>query len=111
MVFLGAGIGAVSRYWLGLALNRNFPWGTLTINVLGGLLIGLLVGAVSDQMRLFVIVGVLGGFTTFSSFSLECVELINAQRYSEALGYILLSNIGAIGACALGYWTWHHFAP
>ena len=112
-MFLGAGFGAVARYWMGLALNRSFPWGTLTVNVLGGLLIGVLVGVIgshSAPTRLFVIVGILGGFTTFSSFSWECIELINAHRYAEALGYVLLSNIGALGACGLGYWTWHHLA-
>lgn len=108
-------MGAVTRYWIGLFLNRNFPWGTLTINILGGLLIGLLVSAIAHSAhpapyRLFIIVGVLGGFTTFSTFSLECIELINAKQFSHALSYILASNVGAIGACALGYWAWHHFA-
>lgn len=108
LVFLGAGIGAVGRYWVGLTLNWTFPWGTLTINVLGGLMIGVLVGAIGPQnpaLRLLIIVGLLGGFTTFSSYSLETIELIHAHRALAAATYVLASNIGAIGACAAGLWA------
>jgi CrcB protein len=89
-------------------LGPGFPWWTLTINVVGGLLMGLLVGALargdgfSDTARLFVGVGILGGFTTFSSFSMEFWMLFERGQNAQAAAYVLASVIGAIAACGLG---------
>lgn len=89
-------------------LGPNYPWGTLTVNLVGGLLMGLLVGALArmtlpgETWRLFLAVGVLGGFTTFSSFALETVNLIERGDWSVALGYALLSLIGSVVAVFAG---------
>ena len=107
LVFAGAGLGAVCRYWIGNALaDRSFPWGTLGVNILGGFAIGLLAVLLPDhaEVKAFWIVGVLGGFTTFSTLSAEMLAMIQSRAYSAALGYVLASNVGAIGACALGWW-------
>lgn len=108
LVFVGAGLGAVCRYWVGAVVNgRSFPWATLGVNVLGGLIIGLIISALpsTSGARFFWVVGVLGGFTTFSAFSAEVVEMLSSRSYGSALWYIFASNVGAIGACALGWWV------
>ena len=111
IIFLGGGLGAVSRYWLGYwiqgqrAAGAAFPWHTLIINVTGSLIIGLFY-AFSDHAgwsmnwRLFVAIGILGGYTTFSSFSYETVQLILERSYTLALGYIL----GSFVLCILAAW-------
>lgn len=110
MVALGGAIGSVARYGVGMAAARllglGFPWGTLIVNVAGGLAMGLLaarIGPSQEQMRLLLGVGLLGGFTTFSSFSLETVRLMEHQAGLAVL-YVAASMILSIGACALGYW-------
>lgn len=111
LVALGGAIGAVLRYLLGMgiatALPHPFPIGTLTINVLGSFLIGMLFflfndSAWQEMYRAFVVVGVLGGFTTFSAFSLETLGLLNTGRYAAALIYVLLSVGLGLGAAILG---------
>ncbi|MBL8059462.1 MAG: fluoride efflux transporter CrcB [Chthonomonas sp.] len=112
-VFAGAGLGAVCRYWLGtLIANRSFPWSTLCVNLLGGLLIGIVASSMEadSPSRNFWMVGVLGGFTTFSAFSIELVSLFNSKAYGAAFSYFLATNVGAIGFCALGYWLRATFA-
>ena len=113
-VFLGGGIGAVCRYLvttqIGMRLGTFFPFGTLTVNVIGSLLMGLIMGALAvlartsgllpEQVRLLLTVGFLGGFTTFSTFSLESYTLLKAGRRGAAALYILLS----VGLCLLGVW-------
>ncbi len=113
LVFFGGGTGAICRYLGGVGFVRLFGTrygylATLSINVLGGLLMGLLIGALAfagtrgftqgERARLLLGVGVLGGFTTFSSFSLEAVLLFERKAYGEAAGYIVgsvtLSLIG-----------------
>jgi CrcB protein len=105
LVMLGGAIGSVARFGVGkLTLGwfgPNYPWGTLTVNLVGGLLMGLLVGVLarvsaSDQWRLFAAIGVLGGFTTFSSFALDTVNMVQRGDLVGALGYILLSVAGAV---------------
>lgn len=114
LVLVGGGIGAVLRYLLGMASLRmigpGYPWGTLGANVIGGFVMGLVAGflamryqgANGEQIRLFVAVGILGGFTTFSSFSLETMLMLERGDVLGALGYILVSVAASIGALALG---------
>ncbi|MGN6269638.1 MAG: fluoride efflux transporter CrcB [Sphingomonas sp.] len=114
LVMLGGAIGSVARFGVGkLTLGwfgPNYPWGTLTVNLIGGLLMGLLVGVLarvsaSDQWRVFAAIGVLGGFTTFSSFALDTVNMIERGDLAAALGYILLSVAGAVLGVFAGLWA------
>lgn len=112
LVMVGGAIGSALRYHagkLGFALfGSGWPWGTLFVNVAGGLVMGLFAGWLAlrgsggEPVRLFVAVGVLGGFTTFSSFSLETLMMIERGALASALAYILVSVIAAVGALALG---------
>jgi CrcB protein len=110
-VMIGGAIGAGVRHLVGQAVLARFgpafPWGTLSINIVGSLLMGLLVGWLArsgggDTVRLFVGVGILGGFTTFSSFSMEYWMLFERGQNAQAAAYVLASVIGAIAACGLG---------
>ena len=109
-VFLGAGLGGVLRHGVNLAaarLGSSFPWGTLTINVLGSILMGLVVGwfaarGDSVQARLFIATGILGGFTTFSTFSLEAYMLIERGEIGAALAYVAGSVLVGVGGLAIG---------
>ncbi|GEP08412.1 Putative fluoride ion transporter CrcB [Methylobacterium gnaphalii] len=110
LVFLGAGIGGVLRHGVNMMafrLGSSFPWGTLTINVVGSIVMGLVTGwfalrGGSMQARLFIATGILGGFTTFSTFSLETFALFERGETIAALGYVLASLIVGIGGLALG---------
>ena len=114
LVGLGGAIGAMARYGVGLAAMRlapgaTWPWATLTVNVVGGLLMGLLVGwmaeragAGQENIRLLGAVGVLGGFTTFSAFSLETVLMIERRQFGMAAGYVAVSVVVAIVALMVG---------
>jgi CrcB protein len=114
-VALGGALGSVARFWLSnamaVAAGSEFPWGTLLINVLGSFVIsffGFLTGtaprfAVSNEARIFVTVGLCGGFTTFSSFSLQTVELIRTGQPGRAGLYAAASVILCLGACGLGF--------
>lgn len=112
-VFLGAGCGGVSRYLLQAAFNRRFPefpWGTLTINILGSLLIGLYFSWEATRpnatvVRFLIPTGLLGGFTTFSAFSAESLRLYAEGARMAAVGYVLLSVVLSLVACALGLWA------
>ncbi|KQT45399.1 camphor resistance protein CrcB [Methylobacterium sp. Leaf456] len=109
LVFLGAGLGGVLRHGANLAalrLGSTFPWGTLTINVVGSVLMGIVTGWFAlrggpPQARLFLATGVLGGFTTFSTFSLEAFTLIERGDGGAALAYVLISVLAGIGGLAL----------
>ncbi|MEZ6022024.1 MAG: fluoride efflux transporter CrcB [Hyphomonadaceae bacterium] len=109
LVALGGAIGASARYGVGVAMGRllglGFPWGTLTVNIVGGCLMGVLaarVGPEQENLRLLLGVGVLGGFTTFSAFSLETLRLMEHGSWL-ALVYIAASLVLSIAACWLGY--------
>lgn len=114
IVAAGGGLGAMARYGLGLVLGRmtpgsTWPWATLSANVLGGLAMGLLVGwlalragAGQESVRLFAAVGLLGGFTTFSAFSLETVLMIERRQFAMAGGYVALSVVLSITALFIG---------
>lgn len=105
-VALGGALGAVLRYLVGLAVV--FPLGTLAVNVIGSFLIGMvwvMLAARGLQHWLpFVMTGLLGGFTTFSAFSLDALRLVEAGRVGAAGGYILASVALSLLACALGLW-------
>ena len=123
LVFAGGGTGAVARYLFGvgyvraLGPNQALP-ATFFINILGGLLMGLLIGALAlrggvaqDRWRVLLGVGVLGGFTTFSSFSLETVLMIQRRTYGLAAGYVLGSVALSVLAVMLGLFAMRRFAP
>ena len=103
IVFLGAGIGGALRHGVNLGagrwLTQGFPYGTLIVNVIGSLLIGVLAGlfltrpGMAQDMRLFLTTGVLGGFTTFSAFSLDAALLIQRDAWLAAVAYVLGSAI------------------
>lgn len=110
-VMIGGALGSGARHLLGqmmvARLGLGFPWGTLSINIVGSLAMGLLVGALarnggSESMRLFLGVGILGGFTTFSAFSIEAWLLFERGQQAQAGGYVVASVVGAILACGLG---------
>jgi len=110
LVALGGALGSLARYGLGLAaarwLGAGLPWGTLMVNVLGGLAMGVLAArAGPDQvaLRLALGVGVLGGFTPFSAFSLETVRLLQ-QHPSTGIAYAAASVLLSVGACWAGLW-------
>ena len=104
-VALGGAIGSVLRYqagrwmtyWLGPQAISTFPWATLAVNAVGSVLMGLLAGWLArhgpggDELRLLLGVGVLGGFTTFSAFSLELVVLMQRGQFTYAALYLILS--------------------
>ncbi|WP_353170534.1 fluoride efflux transporter CrcB [Flavobacterium sp.] len=101
LVLLGGGIGSVVRYLLSYFLTKNsttqFPWATFIANALGCLLIGLLFGYIqknnvqNETLKLLLITGFCGGFTTFSTFSLENIQFIQNQNYNLALLYTISS--------------------
>lgn len=115
LVGAGGALGAVARYGTGVLFGRlgvgGFPWATMTANITGSLAMGLLIGwlalnanAAQNELRLFLAVGVLGGFTTFSSFSLDAISLFEHGDWLPAAGYILfsvaLSLAGLMGGLA-----------
>lgn len=113
LVGLGGAIGAMARHGVGMAFRNagmtGFPWATLAVNVAGSLAMGLLIawlarrgGAHAENIRLFVAVGMLGGFTTFSSFSLDFIVLVERGHVLPAFGYAAASVIASILALAAG---------
>ncbi len=112
LVMAGGAIGAALRFLLGKAAFQQFgpglPLGTFAANLIGGLAMGVLAGMLArfadggEGWRLFVGVGILGGFTTFSAFSLETVTMIERGQTGLAAGYALISVIGSVGALFAG---------
>jgi CrcB protein len=111
-VAAGGAIGSVGRHLAASAIGHTvgtaWPWGTLAVNVVGGFAIGLLAGAmalrwsVTPELRGFLITGILGGFTTFSAFSLEVMTMIERQDWAPAAGYVAASVLFSLGAAAGG---------
>ncbi|MFN3501852.1 MAG: fluoride efflux transporter CrcB [Allorhizobium sp.] len=116
LVAIGGATGSVARYLTGIAMTRwlgmGFPWGTITVNIVGSLMIGLLTELLARrfsapmEMQLLLLVGFLGGFTTFSSFSLDTMALFERGESHLALAYVgaslVLSLSAAFSGLALG---------
>lgn len=112
LVMAGGAIGSGARYlvgrWTLAALGPGWPWGTMTVNLAGGLLMGLLVGmlarvsAPGEGWRLLLGVGVLGGFTTFSAFALDTVGMIERGDWAAAAVYVAVSVAGSVAAVMAG---------
>jgi CrcB protein len=113
LVFLGGGLGAVLRHLVSrlafAAWGAAFPAGTMIVNVAGSFVIGALVGlfaahpAISQHARLFLTTGLLGGFTTFSAFSLDALTLYERGQAGLALAYVAASVILSLAAIAAGF--------
>lgn len=119
LVFLGGGLGAMSRYVVTTLLAGklgNFPLGTFAANISGSFLMGLLLGifvgrsgATSEMFRLFLAVGFLGGFTTFSSFSAETFNLIQNEQTFAAILNVVFSVAVGLTVCAVGFYLTKNF--
>ena len=115
MIGLGGFLGSVSRYGVHLLSQKwheNFPSGTLIVNIVGSLLIGLLTGLAikSDQaLYWFVGIGFCGAFTTFSTFALEGARFVKNDQWGALLGYFSISVVGGLIACFLGIWLGSKF--
>jgi CrcB protein len=111
-VAAGGAIGSLTRFWLAALMTMltgpRFPWGTLLINVLGSGIIGWVAAvtltparvAMHPDLRVFLMVGVCGGFTTFSAFSLQTLELLQAGEVGPAAGYV----VGSVVLCLAAVW-------
>jgi fluoride exporter len=115
MIFLGGGTGTLGRYGVAVALKSvglprpgGFPLGTFFVNIVGCFAIGILAQAIvngwsiRDEIRIALLIGVLGGFTTFSSFGLEAVQMWSDGLHWRAIAYVLASNIFGLAAAGLG---------
>ena len=110
VISLGASVGAVLRWLAGVWLDERwngFPLGTLFVNCVGGLLIGLALAwferTPNEMLRLLLVTGLLGGFTTFSAFSVESLILLQRGEWVLALGHTLAHVVGALAFAALGF--------
>lgn len=117
---VGAALGAWLRFGLSLWLNPmtgSVPLGTLAANLLGGYAIGLALGWLASrpdlapEWRLFIVTGMLGGLTTFSTFSAEVVDMLQRQHFGWALTTIGLHLCGSLTMTALGWWSWRVLRP
>ncbi|MDA7741994.1 fluoride efflux transporter CrcB [Francisellaceae bacterium] len=112
-ILIGGGLGAVSRFLFSEGIynlwGRTFPYGILACNILGSLIMGILTALfiyklqIGDVWKAAILTGFLGGFTTFSSFSIDTLNLINAGEYTKAGTYILLSLVLTLGFVFVGF--------
>jgi fluoride exporter len=117
-VAAGGATGALLRFWMSNSihawLGRGFPYGTIVVNILGSLVMGILYVLIVERMeisaewRAALVVGLLGAFTTFSAFSLETIHLLEASEFTKAGLNILLSVSLCIAACWLGMMLTRH---
>jgi len=121
-VTIGSALGGLLRYTLSrltIPISHGVPWGTVIINVLGSFIIGyfgtltLQTGRypASDNLRLFVMVGICGGFTTFSSFSLQTFDLLRSGAWGKALANVVVSVVLCIAAVGAGHMLAHRSVP
>lgn len=115
LIGLGGALGSVARHWcnglIAALMGVAFPWGTLVINVLGSMVIGFAAATMHDggllpvgnDARLFLMVGVCGGYTTFSAFSLQTLTLIQGGQWLPAAGNVALSVVLCIAGVWIGY--------
>lgn len=111
VVFMGSGVGGMLRHGVGIVALRlmgpTFPWGTLAINVVGSALMGMMIGLFAAksienaELRLFVTTGLIGGFTTWSTFSLDAVTLWERGEIGAAIGYVLASLVLSVVVLAI----------
>jgi len=115
LVAAGGAIGAALRHGVGYLslrhLPSSWPWATFTVNILGSFAMGLLIGwlalkaqGAGQETRLFLATGLLGGFTTFSAFSLETMNMVRSGETMKAAAYVALSVILGVTALGLGLW-------
>jgi CrcB protein len=112
IVFIGGGIGAVFRYWMygvaGKLIGADFPYGTLIVNIFGCFMIGFLMSVFEERfivqpaLRIFLTIGILGGFTTFSTFSFETVALLQEGSYFFGVVNIVVTFVGTLTVAWFG---------
>ena len=119
LIALGSGLGGVARHWMtGMVSTRfagsTFPWGTFAVNVIGSLLIGVVAAVpqsrLNESQRLFLATGLMGGFTTFSAFSLQSLTLMQSGKLAASAAYIVASVLFCVAGCALGWWIGRQIA-
>ena len=112
LLFSGGGIGTLLRFtisgWTNKQLGTEFPFGTLAVNLIGCLIIGALAGInekgfLEEEMKLLLFTGLLGGFTTFSSFSLESIQLFRNGQLFQFITYVVISNLGGLALAYSGF--------
>lgn len=111
-VATGGAVGSLCRYLVSNKMSQmvvgSFPWGTFSVNVIGSFIMGIIVGLVSEkwqisnEMKSLITIGILGGFTTFSTFSLDIINLIENKLFGVAVGYFTASVLVSVLALALG---------
>lgn len=112
LIGLGGGLGSIARYLTAVAAARclglEFPWGTMIVNVVGSFLIGLVQEValdsllVPENMRLFLVTGVMGGFTTYSAFSYETLRLVQMEAWGRAVLNVSVTTTVCLIVCVLG---------
>jgi CrcB protein len=111
VVAAGTGLGAITRYlthhFVSTRLERDFPWATLLVNVVGSFILGFVVAiaarhAVSETVRLIIGVGFCGGLTTFSTYSYESLDLLRRSKQGHATAYAVVTIVAGLAAAALG---------
>ena len=118
LIALGSALGGILRHWMTIAMaarfTNAFPWGTFVINVAGSLLIGTIAAFPEERLqtnaRMFLSTGVMGGFTTFSAFSLQTLSLLQSGNTGLSLAYALASVTLCVSGCALGWWIGRQIA-